>query len=162
MAYIVIYLLLPNVLSAQTANALTQFVTAGCNTDANRRITFGIRGRMHAARHQIQGLIAFTAGLAFTSAALAVLHAILPQPARATEITVLLTASLLATLVKYVLFRSWVFRPRQAPQEPLGTGRVAGADAWRDLPRGRGTPPRQPQATPWSGPRSQTDAQPAR
>src|SRR5258708_29172328 len=53
LAYVVIYLLLRPVLSAETANALSLFVTAVANTAGNRRITFGIRGRAHAARHQL-------------------------------------------------------------------------------------------------------------
>jgi hypothetical protein len=72
-------------------------------------------------------MIAFAAGLAFTSAALVVLHAILPRPARGIEVTVLLTAGLLAILVKFVLFRSWVLRLAQAPIM-AGAGSKAGLD----------------------------------
>ena len=42
-------------------------VTAVANTAANRRLTFGISGRRHAARHQFKGLIVFGIGLALTS-----------------------------------------------------------------------------------------------
>jgi len=109
-AYVLLYLLLRTAMPAQAANALSLAVTAIANTAANRRLTFGIRGRTHAARHQARGLIAFAAGLAFTSGALAALHAISAQPGRLTEVPVLVTANLVATVVRFALYRSWVFR----------------------------------------------------
>lgn len=95
---------------ALAANAICQLVTAVANTAANRRVTFGIRGRAHAVRHQLQGLIAFGAGLALTSAALVVLHAIAANPGRIVEVSVVVTATIAATLVRFVIYRSWVFR----------------------------------------------------
>ncbi|MBO0825936.1 MAG: bifunctional glycosyltransferase family 2/GtrA family protein [Actinobacteria bacterium] len=118
LAYVILYLLLRTVLSAQAANAVSLFVTAVANTAGNRRITFGIRGRAHAVRHQLEGLIAFGVGLAITSVALAEVHAGATQPSRADEITVLIGANLLASMVRFALYRSWVFRPRQVPPEP--------------------------------------------
>jgi putative flippase GtrA len=85
-------------------------VTAVANTAVNRRVTFGIRGRAQAGRHQVRGLIAFGIGLAMTSGALAVLHHADPRPAQATEVSVLIAANLLATIVRFGLYRSWVFR----------------------------------------------------
>ncbi|MGO9295799.1 MAG: glycosyltransferase [Streptosporangiaceae bacterium] len=114
-AYVLIYLMLRDALTAQAANAVSLFVTAVANTAANRRITFGIRGRAYAARDQLQGLIAFGAGLALTSMALVALHALSPRPAHPLEATVLVGASLVATGLRFVLYRWWVFRPRQAP-----------------------------------------------
>jgi putative flippase GtrA len=114
LAYVVLYLLLRTVLSAQAANAVSLFVTAVANTAGNRRITFGIRGRANAVRQQLEGLIAFCVGLGVTSAALAGV----PHLSRADEITVLIVANLLASMVRFTLYRSWVFRPRQVPLEP--------------------------------------------
>ena len=48
---------------AQAANLLALLVTAVANTAANRRFTFGVRGRGSAARHQLQGLAVFGLGL---------------------------------------------------------------------------------------------------
>jgi hypothetical protein len=45
-------------------------------------------------------------------------HATVPQPSRVTEVTVLIVANLLASTVRFVLYRSWVFRPKQVPPEP--------------------------------------------
>ena len=109
-AYVLLYLLLRGFLAAQAANAVSLLLTAAANTFVNRRVTFGIRGRRHAARHLARGLIAFAAGLALTSGALAALYATAPRPGRAAELTVLVVANLTATLVRFGLYRSWVFR----------------------------------------------------
>jgi putative flippase GtrA len=90
-------------------------VTAIANTAVNRRFTFGIRGRAWAARHQMRGLIAFGIGLVLTSGALAALDAVTAQPGRATEVAVLVAANLVATVVRFVLYRTWVFRGHADP-----------------------------------------------
>jgi putative flippase GtrA len=110
LAFVVFYLLLRQAISAQAANAVSLLVTAIANTAVNRRFTFGIRGRAQAARHQLRGLIAFGIGLAFTSGALAALYAVTAQPGRATEVAVLVAANLVATVVRFALYRTWVFR----------------------------------------------------
>jgi putative flippase GtrA len=118
-AYLLLYLLLRGVLPAQAANALSLLLTAVANTAVNRRVTFGIRGPANAARHQVRGLIAFAIGLALTSGALAALHASAPQAGRTAELTVLVAANLTATLVRFGLYRSWVFRhPTSSPGPP--------------------------------------------
>ena len=135
-AYVLLYLGLRTGLPAQLANAISLLATALLNTAVNRRFTFGIRGRPDRVRHQAQGLLAFGAGLALTSAALAVLHSVTARPARATEVTVLVLASLLATVIRFVIYRQWVFRQRRAPatapaaapsHEPARHGAAAGA-----------------------------------
>jgi len=116
-AFVLLYLGLRGLgVPAQAANLVCQLVTAVANTTANRRLTFGIRGTANAGRHQIQGLIAFGAGLAVTAAALAGLHAVTARPARIVEVIVLVAATLVATVVRFILYRFWVFRPRQGPQ----------------------------------------------
>ena len=110
LAYVLLYLLLRGSMAAQAANAISLLVTAVANTAVNRRVTFGIRGRTHTARHQARGLIAFGIGLALTSGALAVLHAASARPSRAAEVAVLVLANLVATVVRFGLYRSWVFR----------------------------------------------------
>jgi putative flippase GtrA len=128
LAYVLLYLGLRTGLAAQSANAISLLVTALLNTAVNRRVTFGIRGRPDLARQQAQGLLAFAAGLALTSAALAALHAAVPRPARLAEVTVLIAASLAATALRFVLYRRWVFRRQPwptpgtvpAPQVPAG------------------------------------------
>jgi putative flippase GtrA len=108
-AYVVLYLALRGTMPAQAANALSLLATAVANTAVNRRFTFGVRGRRHAARHQARGLLAFGAGLLLTSGALAALHAVSARPGRGAEVAVLLGATLLATVVRFAMYRSWVF-----------------------------------------------------
>jgi len=126
-AYLVLFLLLRSIVSAQAANLISLLVTAVANTAANRRLTFGISGRSNAARHQVKGLIAFGVGLALTSGSLAALAP--AHPGRLAEITVLIAANLVATVVRFLLYRHWVFGgPRRrkrarkwaAPDRPTG------------------------------------------
>jgi len=115
-AYVLLYLLLRGSMGAQAANAISLLATAIGNTALNRRLTFGIRGRAHAARHQARGLIAFGVGLVLTSSGLAVLHAAAGHPGRTAELAVLISANLAATAVRFGLYRSWVFRgPARRP-----------------------------------------------
>ena len=88
-------------------------MTAVANTAANRRFTFGVRGRTGVARHQFEGLLVFGIGLALTSGSLALLHRGRPtRPASSSSLFSWL-ANLLATVVRFVLLRGWVFHPRR-------------------------------------------------
>ncbi|MER7916809.1 MULTISPECIES: bifunctional glycosyltransferase family 2/GtrA family protein [unclassified Streptomyces] len=108
----------------QPANGLALLVSAVANTAANRRLTFGVRGRGGAVRHQAQGLVVFAIGLALTSGSLAALDAAGGRPAHSTELAVLVTANLAATVLRFLLFRAWVF-PDQ--RQPHGTGTGTGS-----------------------------------
>ncbi|MGO8895475.1 MAG: glycosyltransferase [Streptosporangiaceae bacterium] len=122
-AYVVLFLLLRTIMSAQVANVVSLLVTAVANTAANRRLTFGISGRSNAARHQVKGLIAFGIGLALTSGALAALGP--AHPGRLAEVSVLIAANLVATVIRFLLYRHWVFgRPKRAPDAWHHQGQV--------------------------------------
>src|SRR4051812_702757 len=110
MAYAALFVLLSGVVPAQVANLVALGGTAVANTAANRRLTFGIRDRLGAGRAHLQGLLVFALGLALTSGSLALLHAAAPRPPRAVELGVLLAASAVGTVVRFVLLRTWVFR----------------------------------------------------
>jgi putative flippase GtrA len=103
-AYVLLYLLLRSVMPTQAANVLSLLALAVANTAANRPVTFGISGRLHAARHQVKGLIAFGVGLVLTAGALAALH----SPSRGLEVAVLVVANLVATVIRFLLYRTWV------------------------------------------------------
>jgi putative flippase GtrA len=109
LAYILIFLALRGPVGALGANALSLLLTAIGNTAANRRLTFGVTGRAGAARHHIRGLLAFGAGLVITSGSLMCLHAITGKPGDFTEIAVLVVANLVATALRFALYRGWVF-----------------------------------------------------
>jgi glycosyltransferase involved in cell wall biosynthesis len=108
-AYALIYLLLAPLLGALGANAAALAITAVGNTAANRRLTFGVRGREDLARHHVRGALVFVLTLALTNGALAVLHGLDPDPARGLQLAVLIAASLTATVTRYVAMRTWVF-----------------------------------------------------
>ncbi|MFJ1765166.1 glycosyltransferase [Amycolatopsis sp. NPDC088138] len=112
LAYLVLFLLLRTAVGAQPANFAALLVTAIANTALNRRLTFGIRGRSGAGRHQFEGLIVFGLGLALTSGALALLNGS-TTPGLVLEITVLVLANLAATVLRFLLLRGWVFNPRR-------------------------------------------------
>ncbi|WET83201.1 bifunctional glycosyltransferase family 2/GtrA family protein [Amycolatopsis sp. QT-25] len=111
-AYLVLFLLLRTVTGAQPANLVALLVTAIGNTALNRRLTFGIRGRKGAGRHQFQGLVVFGLGLALTSGALALVHS-MSATGLPLEITALVLANLAATVLRFLLLRGWVFRSRR-------------------------------------------------
>jgi putative flippase GtrA len=108
-AYALLYLLLHGPLGAGGANAAALAITAVANTAANRRLTFGVRGRAGLARHHARGLLVYALTLGLTTLALATLHHVDATPARAIELAVLLVASAAATVTRYVALRTWVF-----------------------------------------------------
>jgi putative flippase GtrA len=114
LAYVALFVLLRSAMPGQLANALALLVTAIGNTAANRRFTFAIRGSSGVARHQLQGLLVFGLALALTSGSLASLHALAPHASRALELAVLTSANLVATVLRFVLLRGWVFRARRS------------------------------------------------
>ncbi|MEU7026713.1 bifunctional glycosyltransferase family 2/GtrA family protein [Streptomyces sp. NPDC046275] len=120
--YLALYSLFRLGAGSQLANAAALLVSAVANTAANRRLTFGVRGRERAARHQAQGLVVFGIGLALTSGSLAALGAATGSPAHSTELAVLVVANLAATVVRFLLFRLWVF-PAQERSDGTRTSR---------------------------------------
>jgi putative flippase GtrA len=111
LAYLVLFWVLRGVAPAMVANAVALLVTAVANTAANRRFTFGITGTTGAVRQHLEGMMAFFVGLALTTGILA----LLPDTAsRATELVAVVVANGLATLVRFLLLRGWVFHPRRS------------------------------------------------
>jgi putative flippase GtrA len=108
LAYLLLFVVL-HPLGAQWANLLALLLTAVANTAANRRFTFGMRGGSQA-RHQAQGLLVFGLGLTVTSGSLWLLDHLVAAPARGLELTVLIAANLVATALRFVLFKEWVFK----------------------------------------------------
>ena len=117
LAYVLLYSLMRAAMPAQAANFLALGITAVANTAANRRLTFGVRGRERAGRHQLEGLVVFGLGLALTSGSLALLD-VLTEPSRMLELSALVLANLIAAVLRFVLLRGWVFNPRRTiPKE---------------------------------------------
>jgi glycosyltransferase involved in cell wall biosynthesis len=114
-AYALLYLLFRGPLGPDAANALALALTAVANTAANRRLTFGVRGRAGLARHHGLGALVFAITLGLTTGALAVLHGLDRSPSRALEVLVLMVASAGATVTRYVALKTWVFAHRGSP-----------------------------------------------
>jgi putative flippase GtrA len=115
LAYVGLYALLRNGTSAAAANAVALGVTAIGNTAANRRLTFGVRGRASLVRDHVAGLSAFAIALALTSGCVLVLAAVAPTAGRVIELAVLVGANAVATVLRFVLLRSWIARDRSIP-----------------------------------------------
>jgi putative flippase GtrA len=105
LAYAGLYLVLRRTTGAFEANLVSLLVTAIANTAANRRFSFGVRGRDGRVRHQLQGLAVFALGLGFTSLVLWLM-----PPAHPTlEVVVLTVANLLVTALRFTAMKLWIF-----------------------------------------------------
>ena len=116
LAYALLFLVLAGSLGAAAASAAALALTAVANTAANRRITFGVRGRKHLGRHHLAAFLVFVIALGLTNGALAVVHGIDPHPGRLIEAAALVLANLAATATRYVALATWVFRTRAHPR----------------------------------------------
>jgi putative flippase GtrA len=110
LAYLALYALLRTGLGAQWANLLALLITAVANTATNRRLTFRVRGNDRLWRQQAQGLVVFGIGLALTSGSLAALHLTTVAAPTWLELSVLVIANAIATGVRFLLMRIWVFK----------------------------------------------------
>jgi glycosyltransferase involved in cell wall biosynthesis len=113
-AYALLYLLLRAPLGPDGANAVSLAITAVANTQANRFFTFQLRGWEGLIRQHVAGAIVYALALGMTVGALGLLNALNSHPPRALEVTVLVIASLLATVTRYIALRTWVFTHRGA------------------------------------------------
>ena len=109
LAYALLFLTFSGALGAAAANALALAVTAIGNTAANRRLTFGVRGREGLLRHHARGAVVFVLTLALTNGALSALHGLDATAPRGVELAVLVVAGFAATVTRYLAMKTWVF-----------------------------------------------------
>ncbi|WCB92150.1 GtrB-like O-antigen conversion [Baekduia alba] len=110
MAYALLFVLMrEGGIGAGAANAIALAVTAVANTAANRRLTFGVMGRRGLLKQHAAGGAVYVLTLALTAGALGVLHGVAPGASRTVELAVLVGASLVATVTRYVALKTWVF-----------------------------------------------------
>ncbi|MEW2358920.1 bifunctional glycosyltransferase family 2/GtrA family protein [Spirillospora sp. NPDC029432] len=121
LAQLVLFVLLRMVMGPLWANAVSLVVTTIGNTAANRRFTFGVTGPQRAFRQQLEGGLAFLLGLALSTGGLALLHATAPGASRAVEVAALVCANGVATLVRFLLMRAWIFHPRRLGRDRAAT-----------------------------------------
>ena len=115
LAYALIFLVLAQAIGPRWANLAALTLTAVANTTANRRITFGLRGRRRLVRDQLGGLLVYAISLGLTDGALVLLHRSDPHPARLLEAAVLVLASLGATVARYVGLCTWLVSGGRRP-----------------------------------------------
>lgn len=99
-------------LGSQLANGVALVIATVCNTGANRWWTFGVVGRHRLVTHHGQALLIFAITWTATTAALAVLGAVVPGASTLTQTVVVAVANVLSTAVRFVAMRSWIFRAR--------------------------------------------------
>ncbi|MDX6665626.1 MAG: hypothetical protein QOG68_1832, partial [Solirubrobacteraceae bacterium] len=113
LAYALLFLALRAPLGPGGANALALAVTAVANTQANRWLTFGLRGRERLLRQHAMSAVVYVLTLGLTAGAMAVLGGLDPSPSRAVELVVLIGASFCATVTRFIALRTWVFSRRR-------------------------------------------------
>jgi putative flippase GtrA len=124
-AYALLFVLFRGPLGSGGANAAALAITAVGNTQANRRLTFKVRGGEDLGKHHVQGFLVFLLSLALTSGALGLLHLLSGSPAHWVELGVLVVANLVATAVRYLALRNWVFTgPSEGPKRRTSTWRL--------------------------------------
>ena len=114
LAYAVLFWALREVLPAAASNVIALAATAVANTAANRRLTFGIRGRERLLGDHAGGLLAFAAALVFTNGAIVAIGLFAPGASRVAEIAVLTAANAIATGVRFLVLRTVLFHMRAA------------------------------------------------
>ncbi len=119
--------------SAQTANLLALLLATVANTAANRRWTFGVRGRRGLGRQHLQALTVFGLTWAMSSMALLLVDSVTASPGAALQTAAIAVANLAATVVRFVLMRRWIFS-NDRPSAGIGTAPGA-ATALEDVVR---------------------------
>ena len=130
LAFALLFLLLRGPLGAAGANAAALALTAVGNTAANRRLTFGVRGRDGPGappRRAARLVFVLTLGADQRRARRAARAR--PAPRAGVELAVLVVASTVATVTRYVALRTWVFaRAQRTPRPAAGATPVPGAE----------------------------------
>src|SRR5205807_6299313 len=101
------------------SNTIALLVTAVANTAANRRLTFGVRGSHGLLRDHAGGLIAFGVAFVLTNAAVVGMHLMSRDPAVPLEIAVLTLVNVIATAVRFMIFRNVLFHLRRLAEVKL-------------------------------------------
>ena len=107
--YATVFLFTSQLASAALANIIALLLSTVANTALNRSHTFGVRAPHRRLNAQVKGLAAFCLCLAFTSAGLAMADGFTGAWASLGTLAVLTAGNLAATVVRFVLMRTWVF-----------------------------------------------------
>ena len=128
--YLVVYALLRTVLPAHIANVTARIAAAIPTTWVNGRHTFG--SRVSALRMYAGALLVLAVGVVITGLPLAAEQALLGSDDRTAELLTLTGATAVATVVRFLLLRNWLFRTPPGSQ----VQRTARADRPTPQPAG--------------------------
>jgi putative flippase GtrA len=109
-AYVGLYSVARAFEPAALANAAALIATTVGNTAANRRLTFGIRGRADLFRDHLAGLAGLAVALTITTLSIGALETTVSHPSRTAELLVLVGANALATICRFGLLRVLIAR----------------------------------------------------
>jgi putative flippase GtrA len=112
-ACLVLFLLLRDPLGTIWANLVAFTLTSVVNIWANRRYTFGHRGRSDRGQQYVGAAVVWAVGAALSTGALALVLA--ADGSLAAEVLALLGVWTVMAVVRFTLLRSWVFRRRATP-----------------------------------------------
>jgi putative flippase GtrA len=116
---------LKTVTSAVVANLLALLLTTLANTAANRRLTFGVRGRNRWAHAHAGGLLAFGLSLTLTTGSISALQMAVPRAGVLLELGVLGLANAVTTVARFLLLRAALYHPLRRSAEPTVSRRNA-------------------------------------
>ena len=112
-AQLALYALFRMFWPALVANLVSLAVTTLFNTEANRLMTFGGSQRVSVATAHFQGFVLFVVYYVVTSAPLLIVDRVVRHPSTMLELVVLVAASAIGTLGRFLAFRGWVFRKKE-------------------------------------------------
>ncbi len=123
-AYVGLYSLVRAFEPAALANAAALIATTVGNTAANRRLTFGVRGRSNLLRDHLAGLAGLAVALIITTSSIGLLETTVSHPSRMAELLVLVGANALATICRFGLLRALVARSGRRTTTPINFERT--------------------------------------
>jgi putative flippase GtrA len=123
-AYVGLYSLARSFEPAAIANAAALITTTVGNTAANRRLTFGIRGRADLLRHHLAGLAGLAVALTITTLSIGLLETTVAHPSRTAELLVLVGANALATICRFGLLRVLIAHGGRRDTTPVNLERT--------------------------------------
>jgi putative flippase GtrA len=125
MAYFAIFWVLRATVTPALANLLALVLTTLANTAANRRLTFGVRGRQRLLRAHAGGLLAFGLSLTMTTGTISALQLAAPRAGALVELGALGLANAVATVARFLLLRAAIYHPGRSRQLPDSSRRNA-------------------------------------
>jgi putative flippase GtrA len=103
--FLAVYLMFRMVVSATAANLLATCLATVTGTNANGKVTFGVKGPI-GLRHHVKSMVVTGLGLAITTGAVSMVGT---GDSELVELVVLVVAGAAAGAVRFVLLRHWVF-----------------------------------------------------